>query len=111
MRDIALRESGPRSGTLWGRETTPRELRRRLASVDRVWVVAEPHVLRSRWYPRDPTERTKLAVVEEEFIPREEHVRDGVILRLYVRRPPTGDPVSPTEDPVSPTGQPHPVRW
>ncbi|MEU1317553.1 glycosyltransferase family 39 protein [Streptomyces tibetensis] len=84
-RDIALRESAPRSGTLWGREATPGELRRRLASVDRVWVVAEAHVLNPRWSPADPVERTKLAVLRKEFTVREEHTRDGVVLRLHVR--------------------------
>ncbi|WP_234335294.1 MULTISPECIES: glycosyltransferase family 39 protein [Streptomyces] len=99
-RDVALRESAPRSGTLWGREATPGELRRRLASVDRVWVVAERSALDPRRSPPDPVERTKLAVLAEEFTVREEHVREGrvrddVLLRLYVRRrsddTPTGD--------------------
>ncbi|MER5829760.1 glycosyltransferase family 39 protein [Streptomyces sp. NPDC002130] len=91
-RDIALRESAPRSGTLWGREATPGELRRRLASVDRVWVVAEAHVLSPRRPPADPVERTKLAVLREEFTVREEHTQDGVVLRLHVRRQPAGIP-------------------
>nr|ALK28519.1 lipoprotein [Streptomyces thermotolerans] len=98
--DIALRESAPRSGTLWGREATPGELRRRLASVDRVWVVAEAHVLNPRWSPADPVERTKLAVLREEFTVREQHTRDGVVLRLHVRRQP-GD-----ERPGVPAGIP-----
>ncbi|WP_461076372.1 glycosyltransferase family 39 protein [Streptomyces deserti] len=118
--DIALGEPGPRSGTLWGREATPQELRHRLASVDRVWVVAEPYALRPGWQPRDPTERAKLTVLEEQFTPREEHVRHGVVLRLYVRRtapgnplsPATSNPVSPpTSSPASPTARPRPVRW
>ncbi|MEU1004545.1 glycosyltransferase family 39 protein [Streptomyces tibetensis] len=94
-RDIALRESAPRSGTLWGREATPGELRRRLASVDRVWVVAEAHVLNPRWSPADPVERTKLAVLRKEFTVREEHTRDGVVLRLHVRRQPGDEPGVP----------------
>ncbi|WP_151484832.1 glycosyltransferase family 39 protein [Streptomyces albicerus] len=89
-RDIALREPGPVSGTLYGRETGPDELRRRLGGLDRVWVVAEPYALRSAWYPKDATERVKLAVVGEEFMPRAEFVRKGSILRLYVRRQPAG---------------------
>ncbi|KOX01046.1 lipoprotein [Streptomyces sp. NRRL B-1140] len=92
VRDIALRESAPRSGTLWGREATPGELRRRLASVDRVWVVAEAHVLNPRRPPADPVERTKLTVLGKEFTVREEHTRDGVVLRLHVRRQPGGTP-------------------
>ncbi|MEU1575857.1 glycosyltransferase family 39 protein [Streptomyces collinus] len=93
VRDIALRESAPRSGTLWGREATPGQLRRRLAAVDRVWVVAERSALDPRRSRTDPVERTKLAVLATEFTVREEHVheervRDDVLLRLYVRRPP-----------------------
>ncbi|MFG2554833.1 hypothetical protein ACGFWF_33560 [Streptomyces sp. NPDC048581] len=86
--DVALRQSGPRSGTLYGREVGAEELRRRLDSVDRVWVVAEPYALSSPWYPRNPTERTKLAIVGEEFRPLPTGRPDDP-LRLYVRRPPT----------------------
>ncbi|WP_371598184.1 hypothetical protein [Streptomyces sp. NBC_00564] len=86
VRDIALREPGPVSGTLYGQETNPGELRRRLDRLDRVWVVAEPFALRPAWYPGSATERLKLTVVGEEFVPREEVARRGVTLRLYVRR-------------------------
>jgi len=86
VRDIALRVPGPTSGTLYGLETGPAELRRRLARLDHVWVVAEPFATRPTWYPGSPTERVKLAVVDEEFVPRQEVVRKGVTLRLYVRR-------------------------
>ncbi|MER6557933.1 glycosyltransferase family 39 protein [Streptomyces sp. NPDC001027] len=87
-RDLALKAPGARSGTLYGREVGPRELQRRLAAVDRLWVVAEPWALRSRWFPGDPTERLKLVAVEERFTPRWEGERSGVTLRLYVRRGP-----------------------
>lgn len=87
-RDIALEEPAPVSGTLYGRETGPGELRRRLAGLDRVWVVAEPYALKPAWYPSDPTERVKVTVVGEEFVPQAEFVRKGSILRLYVRRAP-----------------------
>ncbi|MFF5967419.1 hypothetical protein ACFY64_27575 [Streptomyces collinus] len=102
-RDIALRESAPRSGTLWGREANPGELRRRLASVDRVWVVAARSALDPRRSQPDPVERTKLAVLAAEFTVREEHVheervRDDVLLRLYVRRRP-GDTPAVDESP------------
>ncbi|MFJ4718805.1 glycosyltransferase family 39 protein [Streptomyces luteogriseus] len=108
VRDIALRESAPRSGTLWGLEATPGELRRRLASVDRVWVVAERSALDPRRSPPDPVERTKLTVLAREFTVREEHVhegrvRDDVLLRLYVRRPPEGTPEGDAP-PREPTG-------
>ncbi|WUO17707.1 glycosyltransferase family 39 protein [Streptomyces sp. NBC_00289] len=122
--DIALEESGSRSGTLWGRETGPGELRRRLASVDRVWVVAEPYALTSRWSPGDPTERAKLTVVKEQFSPHEEYVRRGVTLRLYLRGTPVSEPSTPSmvapasptprppmTAPVSPTVRPRPGRW
>ena len=88
-RDIALQEPAPVSGTLYGREAGPDELRRRLDGLDRVWVVAEPYALRSAWYPGDATERVKLTVIGEEFVPRAEFARKGSILRLYVRKPPT----------------------
>ncbi|MDQ0776849.1 mannosyltransferase [Streptomyces aurantiacus] len=87
-RDIALREPGPVSGTLYGREVGPGELRRRLDGLDRLWVVAEPYALRPAWYPPEPAEQVKLAVVSEQFVPRAEFVRKGSVLRLYVRRPP-----------------------
>ncbi|MEV0177320.1 glycosyltransferase family 39 protein [Streptomyces sp. NPDC050803] len=98
--DIALRESGAWSGTLYGREVGAGEMRRRLAGVARVWVVAEPYALGSRWSPRNPGERAKLAVVGEQFVPRAEHARGGVTLRLYERRPATArTPASPTAPP------------
>ncbi|WP_328938398.1 hypothetical protein [Streptomyces tauricus] len=84
--DIALREPGPVSGTLYGRETGPGELRRRLAGLDRVWVVAEPYALRPGWYPPAPAEQVKLALVREQFVPRAEFVRKGSVIRLYVRK-------------------------
>ncbi|WP_373430347.1 glycosyltransferase family 39 protein [Streptomyces achromogenes] len=87
-RDLALKAPGARSGTLYGREVGPRELQRRLARVDRLWVFAQPYALRSRWFPGDPTERLKLVAVEERFTPRWERERSGVTLRLYVRREP-----------------------
>nr|WP_189943215.1 glycosyltransferase family 39 protein [Streptomyces aurantiogriseus] len=95
VRDLALEVPGARSGTLYGREVGPGELRRRLAAVNRVWVVAAPYALGTRWYPRDLTERVKLVAVEEWFVPASESVRDGVTLRLYVRRPATGSPAVP----------------
>ncbi|MGQ4388111.1 glycosyltransferase family 39 protein [Streptomyces sp. SAS_270] len=89
VRDVALAVPAAQSGTLYGVEAGPRELRRRLARLDHVWVVTERFALRPAWYPRDPAERVKLAVVDEEFVPREEIARRGATLRLFVRRPPT----------------------
>ncbi|GAA3867099.1 glycosyltransferase family 39 protein [Streptomyces lacrimifluminis] len=85
-RDVALAESAPLSGTLYGVETNPAALRRRLAGLDHVWLVAEPYALRPTWHPADPTERTKLTVVREEFEPRREFRGSGVTLQLYERR-------------------------
>ncbi|MGI5455309.1 glycosyltransferase family 39 protein [Streptomyces sp. CA-249302] len=85
-RDVALAESGSRSGTLSGLETSPGVLRRRLASVHRVWVVAPGYVLNSRRSPANPTERLKLAVVERHFRPVEDFASGRITLGLYVRR-------------------------
>ncbi|WP_393082356.1 hypothetical protein [Streptomyces sp. LN704] len=91
-RDIALRASATASGTLYGEEEGPAELRRRLAGLDHVWLVAAPFALRSGWHPHTPTERVKLAVIGEEFTLREQLARRGVTLRLYVRHPSSDDP-------------------
>ncbi|MFE6195752.1 glycosyltransferase family 39 protein [Streptomyces sp. NPDC057838] len=118
VRDIALRESAPRSGTLWGREATPRQLRQRLASVDRVWLVAERYALDPGWSPADPVERTKLAVLAREFTVREEHVRGDVVLRLHVRRwsaevPPGAATTArlPVSRPATRRARPRPAPW
>lgn len=87
-RDLALRESGARSGTLSGREVGPEELRARLAGVDRVWIVAQSNLLPSRWAPGDPADRVKLDVVDGEFARRREYVGGRVKLALYIRRMP-----------------------
>jgi mannosyltransferase len=118
VRDIALRESAPRSGTLWGREATPRELRQRLASVDRVWLVAERDALAPGRSPADPVERVKLAVLAGEFTVREEHVQGDVVLRLYVRLqsaevPPGAATTArlPASPPAPRRARPRPARW
>ncbi|MEU0969008.1 glycosyltransferase family 39 protein [Streptomyces sp. NPDC005917] len=84
-RDIALAEPAPASGTLYGREVGPGTLRRRLAGVDEVWAVVEKYALVSGYRPRLSTERAKLAVLNQQFVLREEMVIDRVALRLYVR--------------------------
>ncbi len=110
-RDLALGESGARSGTLSGREIGPGELRARLAGVDRVWIVAQSNLLPSRWVPGDPTDRVKLDVVDGEFARRQQYVRGRVKLALYIRRmpPQSTQPVStptPTPRPASPNPTP-----
>ncbi|MEV5955855.1 glycosyltransferase family 39 protein [Streptomyces sp. NPDC051987] len=84
-RDVALAEPGPESGTLYGREVGEATLRRRLAGADEVWAVMEKYALVSGYRPRLPTERAKFAVLNQQFVLREEMVIDRVALRLYVR--------------------------
>ncbi|MFD4788444.1 hypothetical protein ACFWN1_15580 [Streptomyces sp. NPDC058459] len=86
VRDIALTEPGPESGTLYGREADAAGVRRRLAGLERVWVVADRELLAGHWSPADPAERAKTAVLARDFLPAEE-VSDGTAgVRLYVRR-------------------------
>ncbi len=106
IRDIALGVPAPASGTLYGREAPPAELRRRLERLDRVWVVATPFAARRSWRPGEAAERLKVAVIRERFVRVERIARDGVVLRLYVRRS-TYIPV-PRTAPVR-TGPPGPV--
>jgi hypothetical protein len=97
-RDVALEAGAAETGTLYGREADVAELRRRLARLDRVWVVGDRRLLAGRWAPRPPVERAKVAVLWQEFAGREEAVRGGVTVRLYVRpvsarpRPPSAPP-------------------
>ncbi|MFG2604243.1 glycosyltransferase family 39 protein [Streptomyces sp. NPDC048514] len=86
VRDVALLEGAAESGTLYGREAGPLELRRGLARLDRVWVVADRAMLDGRWVPGNPVERAKLAVLTQEFDQGPQAVRDGMAVRLYVRR-------------------------
>ncbi|WP_225987155.1 glycosyltransferase family 39 protein [Streptomyces spectabilis] len=86
VRDVALRTSGAASGTLYGSEADPAELRRRLAGVDRLWVLSEAGPLRGAAGDRGGAEGVKLAVLRREFTRRAEYVTVGGALRLYVRR-------------------------
>ncbi|MBL1087121.1 glycosyltransferase family 39 protein [Streptomyces actinomycinicus] len=103
VRDVALVAGAAGSGTLYGREAGPGEVRRRLARLDRVWVVADRKLLAGRRAPRNPVERAKYAVLQQEFTGREQKVRHGVTVRLYVR------PVSAR--PAPPPAPPRPERW
>ncbi|GHI07283.1 hypothetical protein Scel_56040 [Streptomyces cellostaticus] len=84
-RDVALAEGGAESGTLYGREVGPGVLSRRMARLDRVWVLADRDLLAGRWTPGSSAERAKLAVLEREFVPGQELVQGDVSIRLYVR--------------------------
>ncbi|MCN9239193.1 glycosyltransferase family 39 protein [Streptomyces sp. RY43-2] len=85
-RDVALQVPAAADGSLYGREVRADELRRRLGRLRSVWVVCEPSALQPSWTPWNRTERAKLAVLNEEFVPRREYVSRGITLRLYVRR-------------------------
>jgi len=100
VRDLALAESGARSGTLSGREVAPGELEAGLAGVDRVWIVAQSNLLPSRWVPGDPVDRVKLDVVDGEFARRRQYVSGRVKLALYIRRMPPQDMVVPASEPT-----------
>ncbi|MDI3421697.1 glycosyltransferase family 39 protein [Streptomyces luteolus] len=86
--DIALARTAAASGTLYGEETGPAELRRRLADLEHVWLLAEPYAASAEWNPKSATERAKLTVVNEEFLLRDEYQTRGGVLRHYLRRPP-----------------------
>ncbi|MFJ8794844.1 hypothetical protein [Streptomyces sp. NPDC102462] len=108
VRDVALATGAPASGTLYGTEVDAKALRRRLAGLDRVWVVADRYAVERPGHPRDSLDRLKLSVVTQEFALREQSVRGRVLLRLYVRR------TLATETPVAPAGPPvpqRPERW
>ncbi|MER6384858.1 glycosyltransferase family 39 protein [Streptomyces sp. NPDC001250] len=85
LRDVALVESASESGTLYGREAGVREMRRRLGRLDRVWVVADRNLLAGHRAPRKPAERAELAVLNRDFTGRKTILRDGTVVRLYVR--------------------------
>ncbi|MGW0879628.1 glycosyltransferase family 39 protein [Streptomyces sp. NPDC002671] len=101
-RDLALAEGAGPSGTLCGREVEASVLQRRLASLDRVWVLADRGLLAGRWATQNPVERVKLDLLEREFMPVRESAQDGVAVLLYIRR--TG--VRPGSAP----GPPSPAR-
>lgn len=84
-RDVALAEPGPASGTLYGREVGVATLRRRLAGADEVWAVVEKYAMVRGYRPRLATERAKYAVLNQQFVLRQEMVVDRIALRLYVR--------------------------
>ncbi|MFE0176392.1 glycosyltransferase family 39 protein [Streptomyces sp. NPDC059002] len=93
VRDIALGVSPAASGTLYGVEVDPVELRRRLAGVERVWVMTEPPALRravrelaEKGSVEAAADEAKLDVLKREFTPRATYAVPGAALRLYVRR-------------------------
>ncbi|MEI5103287.1 hypothetical protein RB200_38105 [Streptomyces sp. PmtG] len=85
VRDVALREPGPASGTLYGREWGPAGIGRGLAGVDRVWVLSETGPLGRAARVRGGAEALKLRVLRAEFTRRAEYRAAGGTLRLYVR--------------------------
>ncbi|MFF7351921.1 MULTISPECIES: glycosyltransferase family 39 protein [Streptomyces] len=107
-RDVALVRGAAESGTLYGREAGAREVRRRLARLGRVWIVADRDLLAGRWSPRNPVERTELAVLRRDFTEREDIPRGRTAVRLYVRKDLAG-PAGPPS--VPPPVLPRPARW
>ncbi|WP_257033674.1 glycosyltransferase family 39 protein [Streptomyces sp. Ag109_G2-15] len=108
-RDVGLAESGAVSGSLYGREVGAETLRRRVAGLERVWVVADRDLLAGRWRSGSPVERAKLAVLAERFVPGEESVQGDVTVRLYVRRPAVSGSRSALNGSHPALGAPHPA--
>ncbi|MFI0231434.1 hypothetical protein [Streptomyces sp. NPDC017086] len=119
-RDVLLVTGAAESGTLYGREAGVAEARRRLAGLERVWVVGDRRLLGGAWVPHDPVERAKAAVLWQQFTARRETVRGWITVRLYVRpvsAPPPSAPL-PSSPPRSvpvpsvppPSAPPRPAR-
>ncbi|MFF2508461.1 hypothetical protein ACFVTY_34625 [Streptomyces sp. NPDC058067] len=85
VRDVALKETGARSGTLYGVDASPAELRARMACLGRVWVLFDAEAGHPGWHTASPTELTKLAVLATDFTPLTETSRRSGLLRLYTR--------------------------
>ncbi|MBC9718160.1 glycosyltransferase family 39 protein [Streptomyces sp. TRM66268-LWL] len=101
-KDLALQTPPSASGAPYGKETDAIELRRRLAKVDRVWLLAERGATDAAWNPSSATEAAKLSVINEQFVLRGEFPERSGVLRMYVRRAP--------ERPIDwPAGKPVPV--
>jgi mannosyltransferase len=108
VRDVALKSTGARSGTLYGVDASPAELRARMACLTRVWVLFDAGAGRPGWRTRDATERTELTLLERDFTPLAESRRRSGLLRLYERvggpaptcaasaGPPAAAPTEPT---------------
>ncbi|MEU6090679.1 glycosyltransferase family 39 protein [Streptomyces sp. NPDC047085] len=103
VRDVGLGVSAAESGTLYGQEADAGTLRRRVARLDRVWVVADRNLLAGRWSPNSQAEQAKLALLTQEFVPVEESVSGAVTVRLYVRRS------AVSRSPASPPAPPGPA--
>ncbi|WP_432177919.1 glycosyltransferase family 39 protein [Streptomyces sp. NBC_00063] len=110
VRDVALKSTGARSGTLYGVDTSPAELRARMACLSRVWVLFDAEAGRPGWHTRSPVELAKLALLERDFTPLTESRRRSGLLRLYERvggPAPTcvagAGPVTATVTPTEPT--------
>ncbi|MFJ3302757.1 hypothetical protein ACIPSA_06510 [Streptomyces sp. NPDC086549] len=109
-RDVALALGAPESGTLYGTEVGPDTLRRRLAGLDRVWVVADRYVVDAARGPGSLTERLKFDVLNQQFAPGAEVVRKRAVIRLYVRRSLATGSLERPPAPGSPPAPPRPGR-
>ncbi len=77
VRDATLLRSGAATGTLYGTDATPAELRTRLTGLDRVWVLSGPGA---------GGEKARTAVLDSLFTRKSVvRVRGGSVA-LYVRR-------------------------
>ena len=85
VRDVALKESGARSGTLYGVDASPAELRARMACLRRVWVLFDAEAGHPGWHTGNATELAKVAILERDFAPLIETSRRSGLLRLYER--------------------------
>ncbi|MHC5905705.1 glycosyltransferase family 39 protein, partial [Streptomyces sp. S6] len=90
-RDMTLAVPGPASGTLYGTNLSPEEVRAAFRGVDRLWVVSQSYTLwkGSRWAPTEPVEKTKLEILKDDFVaarPSRVAVLHGTVIRLYVRK-------------------------
>ena len=80
--DIALAYDGITSGTLWGLESSPRDVAGALRTRNRVWVVTGP---RRYGEGDDPTEREKERLLAGEFRLAQVTEKYRYEVRLYVR--------------------------
>lgn len=93
--DVALARDPVSSATLWGVESSPREMAAALRDRSRVWVVTGP---RRYGEGEEPVEREKQRLLASEFRLAEVVEKARFEVRLYVRAQPHLVPSLPGED-------------
>ncbi|MFH8618959.1 hypothetical protein ACH4E8_28380 [Streptomyces sp. NPDC017979] len=83
LHDVSLDRSRRASGTLFGTEASPAQVRTRMLSEPRIVAVQD---LRGQPLDSEQVERTKRDVLRESFALAEERVVDQVRIGVYVRR-------------------------